>query len=270
MRYELPMPATEQPSILICDDSIEEIRVLVAMLRNARYRLIIATNGQEAVNRAGLLKPDLILMDIRMPGMDGFTACRLLKAHADTKGIPLIFLTAANDSTDRLTGLRLGAVDYVVKPACEEEVLLRIAIHIKSGERESTPQFEPQGHTRHTSAIVQACIRILEEDLSLSPSTQDLARRLGCTRKYLTGAFREVFNSTVYEWLRERRMQEARRMLVETNIPVQDVSEYLGFSSGSNFTTAFRTKFGMPPREFRKSSRPELVSADDSQSGPDT
>ena len=60
-------------------------------------------------------------MDIRMPGMDGFTACRLLKAHVDTKDIPLIFLTAANDTTDRLTGLRLGAVDYIVKPACEEE-----------------------------------------------------------------------------------------------------------------------------------------------------
>lgn len=270
MRYELPMTANVQPSILICDDSIEEIRVLVAMLRNARYRLIIATNGQEAVNRAGLLKPDLILMDIRMPGMDGFTACRLLKAHVDTKDIPLIFLTAANDSTDRLTGLRLGAVDYIVKPACEEEVLLRIAIHIKGSKREDPTHFEPQGHMRHTSAIVQACIRILEEDLSQSPSTQDLAKRLGCTRKFLTSAFKEVFDSTVYEWLRERRMHEARRMLVETNIPVQDISEYLGFSSGSNFTTAFRSRFGMPPREFRKTSRPDLVGEDDNLAELDT
>lgn len=248
------------PSILICDDSIEEIRVLVSMLRTAQYRLIIATNGRDAINRAGVLQPDLILLDIRMPEMDGFTACRLLKAHPDTSGIPVIFLTAANETEDRLTGLRLGAVDYIVKPANEEEVLLRIAVHLKDPALEAV-HFSPEGHNRQTVAVVEACIRILEEDLSLSPSTRALAHRLSCSRRFLNCAFKEVLGTTLYEWLRERRMQQARRWLVETNIPVQEISDDLGFSSGSNFTTAFRSRFGVPPREFRKALRSEATSA---------
>ena len=253
----------QPPSILICDDSIEETRVLVSMLKSAQYRLILASNGRDAINRAGVLRPDLILMDIRMPEMDGLTACRVLKAHEDTRDIPLIFLTAANETPDRLTGLRLGAVDYIVKPACEEEVLLRIAIHLKSSmEVRENMHFSSQGHSRETSALVETCIRILEEDLSLSPSTQDLAQRLGCSRRFLSTAFKEVFNATLYEWLRERRMQQARQWLTETSIPVQEISEDLGFSSASNFTTAFRSRFGLAPREFRKALRLDAVTSD--------
>jgi YesN/AraC family two-component response regulator len=223
------------------------------MLKSAQYRLILASNGRDAINRAGILRPDLILMDIRMPEMDGLTACRVLKAHEDTRDIPLIFLTAANETPDRLLGLRLGAVDYIVKPASEEEVLLRMAVHLKtrSGDRESI-HFSTQAHSRETSALVEACIRILEEDLGLSPSTQDLARKLGCSRRFLNNAFKEVFNATVYEWLRERRMQQASQWLTETSIPVQDIAEDLGFSSASNFTTAFRLRFGLAPRDFKK------------------
>lgn len=242
------------PSILICDDSAEEIRVLISMLRSAKYRLIIATNGKDAIDRAGMLQPDLILMDIRMPVMDGVTACRLLKAHDDTKYIPIIFLTAANDRVDRLGGLRLGAVDYIVKPACEEEVLLRIAVHINEGNQQAA-HFNPQGHSRQTASLVEACVRMLEDNLGESPSTHELATRLGCSRRFLSAAFKEVFGTTVYEWLRERRMHQAKRWLCETNMAVQDISDDLGFSSSSNFTTAFRHRFGVAPREFRKAFR---------------
>lgn len=157
------MTEAAKPCILICDDSPEEIRVLVSMLKNADYRLVIATNGREAINRAGILQPDLVLMDIRMPEMDGLHACRILKAHPDTFNIPVIFLTAANDSTDRLAGLKIGAVDYIVKPVCEEEVLLRVAIHLRQRKTEQM-HFNTHTHQNQTAALVEACIRTEDEE----------------------------------------------------------------------------------------------------------
>lgn len=247
------MANAAKPCILICDDSLEEIRALVSMLKVAEYRLVIATNGREAINRAGILQPDLIIMDIRMPEMDGLHACRILKAHPDTSNIPLIFLTAASESADRLMGLKIGAVDYIVKPACEEEVLLRAAIHLRQRKTELM-HFNTQRHQNQIAATVEACIRILEEDLSVSPGVDELAARLGCSRKHLSAAFREVFGQTTYEWLRERRMQHAKRLLKETQLTMQEIAEDLGFTTSNNFTTAFRATFGISPRDFRRSS----------------
>lgn len=254
------------PCILICDDSPEEIRGLVSMLKNADYRLAIAMNGREAVNRAGVLQPDIILMDIRMPEIDGLNACRILKAHPDTADIPVIFLTAANDSSDRIAGLKLGAVDYIVKPVCEEEVLLRIAIHAKTLAQPEM-HVNPKAHQTQTAALVEACVRILEENLHLSPGTDELANRLGCSRKVLSAAFREVLGQTTYEWLRERRMQQAKRLLRDTQLPIHDIADELGFTTSNNFTTAFRIKFGMSPRDFRRTPEHERSPDEIKESG---
>lgn len=238
-------------SILICDDSIEEIRVLVSMLRSANYRLIISSNGRDACSRASALRPDLILLDVRMPMMDGFATCRVLKAHADTREMPVIFLTAANEIEDRLEGLRIGAVDYIVKPAEVEEVLLRIAIHIRQVGQDSDlpPVREIQGSN---SALIEATCKILEGDLSRSLSIDDLAHMVGTHRYRLSTAFKEAFGSTVYAWLRERRMKQACTWLGSTSMSMQSIAEELGFTTSGNFSTAFKERYGTSPREYRK------------------
>lgn len=116
--------------ILLIDDSVAELRVLVHMLKGAGYQITLAHNGSEGIQRAVMCQPDLVLLDVRMPFMDGFVACRHLKAEPLTQHIPVIFLSAANDTQSRLDGLRLGACDYITKPPVEEEVLLRVAIHL--------------------------------------------------------------------------------------------------------------------------------------------
>src|SRR3990167_4355443 len=123
-------PIPEQPRILIVDDSVEDLHLLIAVLREKRFRLSIAFDGKQGYQRAISIQPDLILLDVNMPNTDGFAACRLLKANDQTRHIPIIFLTAATAPEQRVLGLTAGGVDYVIKPFFAEEVLARIQIHL--------------------------------------------------------------------------------------------------------------------------------------------
>ena len=247
-----------QPTLLLVDDSIDDLRVLVSMLRSAGYRLIVASNGRDGYNRAMAFKPDLILLDVRMPQMDGFSVCRVLKATPATAAIPVIFLTAANDVEDRLEGLRLGGVDYVSKPAMPEEVLLRVGIHLPQRQQQPDETDEMDNETSVVDTpldpddcLATAAIRLMEEDLSVTPQVDELAQKLGTNRRRLSEVFRERFGCTATAWLRERRMTLGRQWLVQTKMTVQQISEELGFSSPANFATAFRERFGLQPREYR-------------------
>jgi DNA-binding response OmpR family regulator len=239
-------------SILICDDSLEEIRVLISMLKSSDYRLIISSNGKDAFNRAAVLKPDLILLDVRMPITDGFATCRLLKAHSDTRHIPVIFLTAANEVEDRLEGLRIGAVDYIVKPTDVQEVLLRIGIHLRK--RVINVDSEENSHNIVTQddLFVETACRILEENLRQAPTLEELASMVGTHRHRLSELFKHAFGTTVYAWLRERRISQAAEWLESSEMSMQSIADELGFSTSGNFSTAFKDRFGVTPSDYRR------------------
>ncbi|MBD2500199.1 hybrid sensor histidine kinase/response regulator [Anabaena azotica] len=118
-------------SILIVDDIPTNIKVLFDILNQAGFRVTVAKNGQSALAKARKSLPNLILLDVMMPGIDGFETCRYLKADAKTKDIPIIFMTARSDTVDKVKGLQLGAVDYITKPIQHEEVLARINVHLE-------------------------------------------------------------------------------------------------------------------------------------------
>ena len=112
--------------VLIVDDSPTEIHVLKTMLEKNGYETLTAASGEEGVETAKAEKPDVILMDVVMPGMNGFQATRQLTRDAQTSGIPIIIVTTKDQETDRVWGLRQGAKDYVTKPAEEKELLGKI------------------------------------------------------------------------------------------------------------------------------------------------
>lgn len=117
-------------TILVVDDKQENIRLLYETLQGAGYRILAAVNGEGAVRQAELARPDLILLDVMMPGTDGFAACRQLKASPQTRAIPVIFMTALSEIVDKLRGFEAGGVDYLTKPLQHEEVLARINAHL--------------------------------------------------------------------------------------------------------------------------------------------
>ena len=117
-------------TILIVDDVPANLEVVSRHLESHGYRTVVAQSGKEGIERAELVRPNLILLDVLMPGVDGFETCRRLKGSESTRDIPVVFMTALTDSADKLTGFEVGAVDYVTKPLDGAEVLARIDTHL--------------------------------------------------------------------------------------------------------------------------------------------
>src|SRR5512137_830766 len=116
--------------ILIVEDAPANIQALSSTLKDKGYQISVATNGRQALEVVARLRPDLILLDVMMPEMDGFETCRRLKESAATNDIPVIFLTARTETTDIVQGFELGAVDYVAKPFNAHELLARVNAHL--------------------------------------------------------------------------------------------------------------------------------------------
>jgi two-component system sensor histidine kinase/response regulator len=127
---DAPARAASGGTILIVDDMPANLEVVTNHLERQGYCAIVALSGEEGIERAEFVRPDLILLDAMMPGLDGFETCRRLKASERTRAIPVIFMTALADTTDKLAGFAAGAVDYVTKPLNSAEVLARIESHL--------------------------------------------------------------------------------------------------------------------------------------------
>jgi DNA-binding response OmpR family regulator len=250
-------------TLLIVDDSTDDLSLLVDYFRDTGLRIAVALDGREGYQKAMVIRPDMILMDIRMPGADGHAACRLLKADPRTRDIPLIFLSGSNELVDRLAGLRLGAVDYISKPFSPAEVLERVRIHLELSRRgkqsgADVPAESPlpgPGDASPVHAVVVAAMEVLRRDISRAPALLELARQVGTNDRKLTELFRQATGMPVFAWLREERFQIASRMLVETDLDIQQIAVHVGYGSAGNFTTMFRERLGVTPRDFRQAHR---------------
>ncbi|SJN59169.1 Cyclic di-GMP phosphodiesterase Gmr [Vibrio ruber DSM 16370] len=127
---DYPTVKHQDQIILIIDDTPANLGVLVDELDGRHFQVLIAEDGEEGLQRADYVVPDLILLDVMMPGMNGFEVCTHLKQNDKTRHIPVIFMTALNDVTDKVTGFEVGGVDYITKPFQIEEVVSRIKLHL--------------------------------------------------------------------------------------------------------------------------------------------
>jgi signal transduction histidine kinase len=119
-----------KPVILAVDDDANNLAVIRDCLTGFNYTVLVAEDGECAVSRAAYARPDLVLLDIMMPGMDGYETCRQLKRQESTRDIPVIFMSALAETGFKVQGLEAGAVDYVTKPFQQEELLARVEVHL--------------------------------------------------------------------------------------------------------------------------------------------
>lgn len=138
-------------TILVVDDNPDNLHLLIAILSRQGYKVRPAPNGTFALKSAQSILPDLILLDIRLPDMDGYRVCEQLKADERTRDIPVIFISALQDVTDKVKGFTLGGVDFITKPFQVEEVLARVTTHLtlrnlQSQLREANGALEKQVH----------------------------------------------------------------------------------------------------------------------------
>jgi DNA-binding response OmpR family regulator len=120
-----------KPLVLIVDDNPKNLTLMGKLLSDNHYEVGMAQSGEQALNFVRKNQPDLILLDVMMPEMDGFEVCRKLKSQLVTQHIPVIFLTAKTETDDIVKGFEAGGVDYVTKPSISEELLARIKTHIE-------------------------------------------------------------------------------------------------------------------------------------------
>jgi len=176
------MTDSNKQSILVVDDNPNNLGVLSEFLGEMGYEILVARDGESALQKANYAAPDLILLDVMMPGIDGFETCHQLQSQSDTNEIPVIFMTALSDSPDKVKGLSLGAVDYITKPFQQDEVLARVQLHLKlSALKQSLAtqncQLKREIETRRAAeAALQKLNQELEDRVALR--TQELSQAL--------------------------------------------------------------------------------------------
>ncbi|MEH1873733.1 hybrid sensor histidine kinase/response regulator [Nostoc sp.] len=147
--------------ILIVDDNPTNLSVLCEALNSKGFRFRVAVDGETAIAQAERNQPELILLDVQMPGIDGFETCRRLKANFVTQNIPIIFTTALADTESKTKGFSLGAVDYIPKPFAQEEVIARVRVHLQL--KQLTESLEQQVSDR-TKALQQAQVQLVQQE----------------------------------------------------------------------------------------------------------
>ncbi|WP_070888121.1 response regulator [Pseudomonas sp. D1-3] len=242
------------PHILVIDDSPEELRGIVGLLRQQPWRLSMASDPRQGYQRALALKPDLILLDVRMPGMDGFAVCRMLRESPATHRTPVIFLTSAGAVEERVEGLTLGSVDYVLKSCDPQEILARIRIHLQLSWREpaSGSRSDDVEPANQDEVSLRVAMRLIAQNLADMPSLAEIACKAGTHEKRLSSIFREHLGSTVFAYIREVRIRRGQELLSDSAMDIQDIADQVGFRSACNFTTAFRERVGMTPSQYRQ------------------
>jgi adenylate cyclase len=140
------LPTAPKGTILVIDDGPETLRLLTATLVDEGYEVCRSVDGSFALGRIHDIQPDLILLDVMMPGLDGYQICERLKADPTTSAIPVIFLSAVDQAQDKVKGFDLGAVDYITKPFQIEEVLARVAYQLRGQSPSLAPVSTPIGN----------------------------------------------------------------------------------------------------------------------------
>lgn len=267
-----PASDSSNPLLMVVDDEPTSLSHLTDILVEYGFDLMIARNGREALARVDRERPDLILLDVLMPEMDGIKTCRRLKADPATATIPILFLSALDRLDDILRGFAAGGVDYLTKPARQEEVLARVTVHLgrkrlsgplatrlQSLWHEHTASAEdPSGGSedeqtfleRHAQALERARA-ILQADLAEPPSLSELARRVGINRNHLNRGFQLLHGLSVFAWVREQRLVEAARRLREGRQSLAVIANAAGYSNTANFITAFKRRFATTPQQYR-------------------
>ncbi len=177
------MEDSEKGTILIVDDSPSNLEVLFDFLTEAGFRVLVAQTGESAIEKVTFARPDVILLDIIMPGIDGFETCRRLKADESTHDIPVIFMTALSQTAVVVRGFQLGAVDYIIKPSQQEIILARVTTHLtiqklKHSLQAQNAQLQQEIEQRHRAeAALQKANEELKRLATLDSLTQVANRR---------------------------------------------------------------------------------------------
>lgn len=244
--------------ILIIDDDVAALRLLVELLRGRGFKLCVAVDGRDGYHKALENAPDVILLDVCMPAMDGHHLCRLLKDDPRTADVPVIFLSGKGAQADKLDGFGAGGNDYITKPYQVDELVARLQVHGQIRRRLhgrpalAAPPDCPDQASRDDRLLLKT-MAILRQELASPPGLVALARRVGSNERSLTELFRRHLGLPVFAWLREERHKRACDLLLAEGPDIGEIAERVGYANAAAFATAFRQRYGVTPSAYRRS-----------------
>ncbi|MDJ0687814.1 MAG: response regulator [Xenococcaceae cyanobacterium MO_188.B32] len=180
--------------VLIVDDTLTNLEILSDYLQSGGFTVSIASDGITALSQAECIEPNIILLDILMPGMNGFEVCQKLKANPKTKDIPVVFMTGLTDIEDKIKGFELGGVDYVTKPIYKEEVVARIKTHLTLQRMRSHLQIQNQQLNQEIQIRQQTEAKLRRSQQILNNLNQELEQRVAERTAELVQAKKQVEN----------------------------------------------------------------------------
>lgn len=259
-------------TILIIEDEAQTRNVFLKCLQFEGFNALGARNGSEGIDLAHSGQPDLIVCDILMPDLDGYSVLEILRRSPNTAAVPFIFLTAKVTMADLRQGMQLGADDYLTKPCTVEQFLAAIATRLKRQEdfltiHPKSESYSPETLASNNSEIskpevffpnclnLEKVFEFIEAYYQQPIKLDDVAREAGYSPAYLTNLVQKETGRTVKQWIIERRMLEARKLLKNTTKPVCKVAELSGYPDPGYFTSQFHRLHGISPLTWRKSSR---------------
>lgn len=244
------------PMILIVEDEADLRASLVDALA-VDYRLLEAADGEQGFALATDQIPDLVLTDVMMPGVDGFTLCRMLKQHEDTSHIPVIMMTILAGQENELRGLEEGADDYIPKPFSLPILKARVHNLIESRRQWLRRLRQIEASPAESATPLSKEERFIRRVLEVARSrlsdpmfgVPQLAAELEVSERTLLAKMRAGQGLAPKIFIRKLRMKQARLLLANGNMNITEVATAVGIPDVSYFGKCFRREFGVPPSE---------------------
>ncbi|MGB3756014.1 MAG: response regulator [Rivularia sp. (in: cyanobacteria)] len=255
--------------ILVIEDDARTRNMYLDGLESEGFEMISASNGTTGIQEAVSNLPDLVICDILMPDLDGFTVLRKLRQNPLTAVIPFIFLTGRGSQEDFRKGMESGADDYITKPATVEQLLKAIATRLEkkqaflrycyanfdgispsplngvvaSNEEKSIFPIVPQ---------LKEVFDFIEANYQKGITLSDVALAVGYSAAYLTNRVAKITGETVNSWIVKRRMAAARYLLRNTSQNIEEIATNVGYQNACHFSRQFRQHHDIPPQAWRK------------------
>ncbi len=245
--------------ILIIDDDRDILKFLHYELSSA-YQVIIAQDGNDGFQLALAEQPDLVISDVAMPCMDGYTLLKKIKDNSTTNHIPVILLTAKTNQEDRLAGIGLGADSYLTKPFMIDELHLVVRNLIKnrmkikgkfSGAQQQDGRVKTISFKSSDELLMERILKTVNQYLENSDfNVQFLADEVGLSRVQLHRKVKSLTGISTGEFIRNIRLQQAEKLLLEKKMNISQVAYALGFTNQTHFTTLFKKIYGLSPKDY--------------------
>ena len=258
--------------LLVVDDD-DEIRSYLSRELSADFHVQECSDGQEALQQIFKQKPDLVISDVMMPTVDGFTLCQRIKQNISLNHIPVILLTAKADQESNIEGLESGADAYLAKPFYIE-ILRRMALNLVrtrtqlknsfNGKQVQEDKLENIEMRSANDKLMDRIMRSVNRNIQNADySIDELCQDVGISRVHLYRKLKELTNQSPRDFIRNIRLKQAERLLLRDAYSINEIAEAVGFSRANNFSSAFKELYGYPPLQWKAMQLEKGVKPDD-------